>query len=552
MKLDKIKPTNFVEDIILKDLKTGLVKKVQTRHPPEPSGYLHIGHVRNIILNYETAKKFNGICNLRFDDTNPTKERQEFVEAIKDDVHWLGFNYENVFYATDYFQENYEIAINFIKNDKAFVCDLSPEELSKTRGTLNEPGINSPYRNRSVEENLKLFEKMKNGEFKAGACCLRAKIDMSSPNINMRDPVIYRIQYSEHQRIGRTWNIYPSYDFSHPLDDALEGVTHSICGLEFEDHLPLYNWVIENSGLPTKSKRIVYSNLTIKGIVIGKRNIKKLVDENKICGFDDPRIFTLRGLKRRGVLPESLLRFSRESGVSRTTTVSEMSFFEHFVRDDLNKISKRVMAVLNPLKLIITNLPENNEENIILQDYPQNQETTSRNYKFGKELIIEQADFMENPIKNFHRLSVGTKVRLKGAYIIECTGFDKDENGNITCIYATYDKNTKSGETNVKVKSTIHWLNIRHMQKIQVRLIENLTLEGKTENEFEFNPNSLQVIENAYIESGIEFNFKERYQFLRDGYYCLDKDSTKTNLIFNRTVTLKDNKKLTKLIKEKH
>lgn len=545
MELDEIKTTNFVEDIILKDLKAGLVKKVQTRHPPEPSGYLHIGHVRNIILNYETAKKFKGICNLRFDDTNPTKEKQEFVQAIKDDVHWLGFNYENIFYATDYFQKNYEIAVNFIKNGKAFVCDLSPEELSKTRGTLNEPGIDSPYRNRSVEENLSLFEKMKNGEFKAGACCLRAKIDMSSPNINMRDPVIYRIQYSEHQRIGRAWNIYPSYDFSHPLDDALEGVTHSICGLEFEDHLPLYNWVVENSGLLTKPKRIVYSNLTIKGIVIGKRNIKKLVDEGKICGFDDPRIFTLRGLKRRGILPESLLRFSRESGVSRTTTVSEMSFFEHFIRDDLNKVSKRVMAVLNPLKLIITNLSENDEENIILQDYPQNQETTSRNYKFGKELIIEQADFMENPIKGFHRLSVGTKVRLKGAYIIECTGFDKDENGKIICIYATYDKNTKSGETNVKVKSTIHWLNAKHMQKIQVRLIENLTLESKTENgEFEFNPNSLQVIENAYIESGIEFTFAERYQFLRDGYYCLDKDSTKTNLVFNRTVTLKETKKV--------
>ena len=547
MKLDDIKPANFIEDIILKDLKAGIVKKVQLRHPPEPSGYLHIGHVRNIMLNYGIAEKFNGICNLRFDDTNPTKEKQEFVDSIKDDVHWLGFDYKNVFYATDYFQGNYEIAVKLIKDGKAFVCDLSPDELSKYRGTLSEPGVNSPYRNRSIEENLELFEKMKNGGFEAGACCLRAKIDMSSPNINMRDPVIYRIQYNAHQRIGKSWNIYPSYDFSHPLDDALEGVTHSICGLEFEDHRPLYNWVVENSGLSTRPKQIEYSNLTIKGVVIGKRNIKRFVSEGKISGFDDPRIYTLRGLKRRGVLPQSLLEFSREAGVSKTTTVCEMSFFEHFVRDGLNKISKRIMAVVSPLKLIITNYPENQEEDIILQDYPQNEQTTNRNYKFGKELFIEREDFMENPEKGFHRLFVGNKVRLKSAYIIECTSFDKDENGNVSCIYATYDKNTKSGEngSNIKVKSTIHWLSGKHAQKVEVRLFENLTLEDKNElGDFEFNPSSLQIIKDAYVESGIKFDFKERYQFIRNGYYCLDSDSTEQNIVFNRTATLKDTKKI--------
>jgi len=542
MNYDEIKTNNFVEDIVLNDLKSGLIKKVQTRHPPEPSGYLHIGHVRNIMLNYGIAKKFNGICNLRFDDTNPTKEKQEFVNSIKEDVHWLGFDYVNEFYATDYFQQNYEIAVKLIKEGKAFVCHLSPEELSKSRGTLTESGVNSPYRNRSVEENLELFERMKSGEFEAGTCCLRAKIDMASPNINMRDPVIYRIQYNTHQRIGNSWNIYPSYDFSHPLDDALEGVTHSICGLEFEDHRPLYNWVVENSGLENRPKQVEYSNLTIEGVIIGKRHIKKFVSEGKISGFDDPRIYTLRGLKRRGVLPESLLEFSKEASVSKTTTVCEMSFFEHFVRDTLNKVSKRVMAVLNPLKLIITNYPENTFEDVILEDYPQNEQTTTRTYKFGRELFIEQDDFMVEPAPKFYRLSVGKKVRLKGAYIIECTGFDRDENGNVTTVYATYDETTKSGsDSKVKVKATIHWLTCKYAQKVKVRLIENLTLSNKTKDgEYEFNPNSLQVLENAYVEQGVNYNFDERYQFIRNGYYCLDPDTTPQKLVFNRTVTLKD------------
>lgn len=544
--LDEIKADNFIEDIIIKDLKDGKVDHVQTRQPPEPSGYLHLGHIRNIMLNYGIARKFNGVCNLRFDDTNPTKEKQEFIDAIQEDVHWLGFDYKNVFYATDYFQKNYEIAVKLIKEGKAFICDLSPEELSQYRGTLTEPGKDSPYRNRSVEENLDLFERMKNGEFPAGSRCLRAKIDMASPNINMRDPVIYRIQYNTHQRIGNDWNIYPSYDFSHPLDDALEGVTHSICGLEFEDHRPLYNWVIENSGLENRPRQIEYSNLTLRGVVLGKRYIKRFVNEGKIIGFDDPRVYTIRGMKRRGILPESLLEFCREASVSKTTTVCEMSFFEHFVRETLNNVSMRVMAVLNPLKLVIENYPEDAEEDVILEDYPQKENTTSRVYKFGRELWIEREDFMKEPVPKYHRLYVGNKVRLKGAFIVECTGFDEDENGNITTVYAKYDPETKSGsDCTVKVKGTIHWLNANHAKKIEARLFENLTLdEESVDGDYVFNPNSLTVLDNAYIEDGIEFNFDDRYQFMRNGYYCLDKDSTDEKLVFNRTVTLKETKKV--------
>ena len=541
----EIKADNFIEDIILKDLENGKIGAVQTRHPPEPSGYLHIGHVRNIMLNYGIAKKFGGVCNIRFDDTNPAKESQEFVDAIKEDVHWLGFDYENVYHATDYFQQNYEIALKLIKEGKAYVCDLSPEELSAYRGTLTEPGKDSPYRNRSVEENLELFEKMKNGEFEQGKCCLRAKIDMASPNINMRDPVIYRIQYGSHQRIGRQWNIYPSYDFSHPLDDALEGVTHSICGLEFEDHRPLYNWVIENSGLKNKPQQIEYSNFNIEGVVIGKRHIKRFVNEGKISGFDDPRIYTLRGLKRRGVLPESLLAFSREAKVSKTTTICEMPFFEHFVRDTLNKVAKRVMAVTRPIKLVITNYEEGKEEDVVLEDFPQNETTTTRTYKFGRELYIEEEDFLKVPVPKFHRLYPGNKVRLKGAYIIECTGFDEDENGNVTTIYATYDPATKSGsDCNVKVKGTIHWLNQKYAKQVEVRLFENLTLSSRRDEngDYEFNPNSLTVLENAYVEDGVNYNMEERYQFIRNAYFCLDSDSTAEKLVFNRTVTLKDSK----------
>lgn len=548
----EVEATNFIEEQINKDLEDGRFNAVQTRHPPEPSGYLHIGHVRNIVLNYGIAEKYHGVCNLRYDDTNPTKESQEFVDAIQEDVKWLGYHWNEIHYATDYFQKNYEYAVKLIKDGKAFVCDLSPEELSKSRGTLTEPGKDSPYKNRSIEENLALFERMKNGEFPAGSRCLRAKIDMASPNMNMRDPVIYRIQYAHHQRIGDKWCIYPSYDFSHPLDDALEGVSHSICGPEFEDHRPLYNWVIENCGVPNKSRQIEYANLYIKGAILGKRFIKKLVQDGKVCGFDDPRLYTIRGLRRRGVLPQSLKEFVRAAGISKSNALIEPAFLEHFIRDDLNRVSKRVMAVLNPVELEITNME--GEEEIVLEDFPQNEETTYRKYYFGKNLLIEKEDFIKEPDPKFYRLYVGAKVRLKGAYIITCTGFDEDEKGNITKIYAEYDPETKSGSNcNVKVKGTIHWVNPNHAEKIEVRLFDNLVEEESAElvegqehavSDYKINPNSIITIENAYIEDNLNVNFEERYQFIRNGYFCLDKDSTENKKVFNRTITLKETKKI--------
>ena len=549
----EVEATNFIEEIINKDLKEGRFDHVQTRHPPEPSGYLHIGHVRNIVLNYGLAKKYGGVCNLRYDDTNPQKESQEFVDAIQDDVHWLGYDWHEIHYATEYFQMNYEVAIKLIKEGKAYVCDLSPEELTQYRGTLTEPGKNSPYRDRSVEENLDLFERMKNGEFEMGSRCLRAKIDMSSPNMNMRDPVIYRIQYLNHQRIGRSWNIYPTYDFSHPLDDCYEGVSHSICGPEFEDHRPLYNWVVENSGLKNHSRQVEYANLYIKGAILGKRFIKKLVQDGLVWGFDDPRLYSLRGLRRRGVLPESLKTFVLAAGISKSNALIDPEFLNHFIRDDLNKISKRVMAVLRPIKLVINNWDENREEEVDLEDYPQNEETTHRKYYFGKVSYIESEDFIKEPNPKFYRLYVGAKVRLKGAYIVECTGFDQDENGNVTTVYANYIEGTKSGsDCQVKVKGTIHWVNPKHALKVEVRLFENLVDEQSQEevegqehatDNFKINPNSLTVLNNCYVEDDVTYTEEERYQFIRNGYFCLDKDSTNDKLVFNRTITLKDNKK---------
>lgn len=544
-----IEASNFIEDIIVKDIKDGRFDCVQTRHPPEPSGYLHIGHVRNIMLNYGIAEKFGGVCNLRYDDTNPIKEDQEFVDAIQEDVLWLGYKWGKVLYATDYFQANYEIAVKLIKEGKAFVCDLSPDELSKSRGTLTEPGTESPYRNRTPEENLDLFERMKNGEFEMGTRCLRAKIDMKSPNMNMRDPVIYRIQFNHHQRIGNSWKIYPSYDFSHPLDDAIEGVSHSICGPEFEDHRPLYDWVIDNSGLSQKPRQVEYSNLYIKGAILGKRFMKKLVKDGKVSGFDDPRLYSLRGLKRRGVLPESLRNFVEATGVSKSNSLVEQAFLEHFVRDTLNNVSKRIMAILEPIKLVVTNFE--GTESVELKDYPQKQESTSRQYTFGKNLLIERSDFEKVPPEKYHRMFVGNEVRLMGAYIVKCTGYDEDENGNVTTVYCEYDPETKSGSGSIKkVKGTIHWLNSEFARKVEVRLINNLiseetaeAVEGQenavSDDEYKFNPNSMIVLENAFVEDDVQFNMEDRYQFLRNGYFALDKDSTDKKLVFNRTITLK-------------
>lgn len=553
--MEKVEATNFIEEIINKDIADGRVKAIQTRHPPEPSGYLHIGHVRNIVLNYGIAQKYGGVCNLRYDDTNPTKESQEFVDAIQEDVKWLGYHWNEIHYATDYFQKNYEYAVQLIKDGKAYVCDLSPEELSKTRGTLTEPGVESPYRNRSVEENLELFEKMKNGDFPAGSRCLRAKIDMASPNMNMRDPVIYRIQFNHHQRIGDTWKIYPSYDFSHPLDDALEGVSHSICGPEFEDHRPLYNWVVENCKTGNNPRQIEYANLYIKGAILGKRFIKKLVQDGVVSGFDDPRLYSLRGLKRRGVLPESLKDFVVGAGITKSNALLEPAFLEHFIRNTLNQVSRRVMAVLNPLELEITNYEEGKEEEVYLEDYPQREENKGeRTYYFGKHLLIEKEDFIKEPNPKFYRFYVGAEVRLKGAYIVRCTGFDEDENGNVTKVYCEYLPDTKSGsDCTKKVKGTIHWINPSHADKIEVRLFENLIDESSASDVegqehavegYKLNPNSKIVLENCYIESGLDVNFDERYQFIRNGYFCLDKDSTDGKMVFNRTITLKETKKI--------
>lgn len=548
-KAEPIEATNFIEQEINKDILSGKITgHIQTRHPPEPSGYLYIGHVRNIVLNYGTALKYGGICNLRYDDTNPIKEKQEFVDALQEDVKWLGYQWNDIKYASDYFQQNYEVAVKLIKEGKAYVCDLSPEELSKTRGTLTEPGTNSPYRNRSVEENLDLFERMKNGEFKMGERCLRAKIDMASPNINMRDPVIYKIQYLNHQRIGRSWNIYPTYDFSHPMDDCIEGVTHSICGIEFEDHRPLYDWVVENCGYKNKSRQIEYSNLLIKGEISGKRNIKKLVEAGIVSGWDDPRLITLRALRRRGVLPESLIDFVNAAGVGKTTSVCERSMLDYFIRNTLNEKSRRVMAVLDPVELEITNYE--GEEEVLLDDYPQKEESTKRKYLFGKHLVVERSDFMAEPEPKFHRLYVGNEVRLTGAYIIKCTGFEKDKNGKVVKIFATYDPTTKSGTegANRKVKGTIHWLNAEHTKKCEVRNFEQLILtdeeevlnEREEKEEFRVNPNSLVVNKNALVEDDVEYCLEDRYQFMRNGYYALDSvDSKPESLVFNRVVELK-------------
>jgi len=552
MKSKPIEATNFIEEIINKDILEGrneLSECVQTRHPPEPSGYLHIGHARNIYLNYGTALKYDGICNLRFDDTNPSKESQEFVDAIIADVKWLGYCPKNIFFATDYFQKNYEYCVKLLKEGKAYVDDLSPDELTAYRGTLTEAGKNSPFRERTIEENLDLFDRMKNGEFEAGSRCVRAKIDMASPNINMRDPVIYRIQYGNHQRIGKKWNIYPTYDFSHPMDDAMEGVTHSMCGLDFEDHRPLYDWVVESCGFVNKPRQIESSLMLIKGVILGKRNIKRLVEKGVVSGWDDPRLFTLRALKRRGVMPEAILNFVKACSIGKANSLIERSFLEHFIRENLNQISRRVMAVLDPVELELTNLDK--AEEIELDDYPQNETTTKRNLTFEKHLFVDRDDFIDFNDPKFYRLQVGGEVRLKGAYIVKCTGFDRDASGQVSKIYAEVEFDTKSGSGSTKkVKGTIHWLPARESRKCTINIYENLideNFDGKivetTDFDSQINTNSHKIITNALVEKNVDFNLDERYQFLRKGYFCVDSVlSTKENLVFNEVIDLKSSK----------
>ena len=539
---------NFIEDIIDKDIAEGRTKKVITRFPPEPNGYLHIGHAKSILLNYGLAKEYGGQFNLRFDDTNPTKEKTEFVESIKADVEWLGADFEDrCFFASNYFEKMYEAAIKLIKKGKAFVCDLSADEIREYRGTLTEPGKNSPYRERSIEENLDLFERMKNGEFPDGSKVLRAKIDMSSPNMNMRDPVIYRIARMTHHNTGDDWCIYPMYDFAHPIEDAVEGVTHSICTLEFEDHRPLYDWVVRELEYENPPKQIEFAKLYLTNVVTGKRYIKKLVDNGIVDGWDDPRLVTISALRRRGYTPESIKLFMELSGVTKSNASSDYAMLEYCIRETLKIEKKRVMAVLDPVKLVITNFPEGETEWLDAPHNLENEALGSRKLAFTRELYIEREDFMIDPPKKYFRLFPGNEVRLMNAYFVTCTGYDVDENGRVTEIRCTYDPETKSGSgfEGRKVKGTIHWVSASHAVPCEVRLYENIVDEEKgvynEDGELNLNPNSLTIIKNAFVEESLKGTTEvEQYQFVRNGFFCLDsKDSRPEMPVFNRIVSLK-------------
>ncbi|MEI3245867.1 MAG: glutamine--tRNA ligase/YqeY domain fusion protein [Lachnospiraceae bacterium] len=545
---------NFIEQIIEKDLEEGKYETICTRFPPEPNGYLHIGHAKSILLNYGLAQKYHGRFNMRFDDTNPTKEKVEFVESIKKDIQWLGADWEDrLYFASDYFEQMYEAAVKLIKKGKAFVCDLTAEEIREYRGTLTEPGKNSPYRDRSVEENLQLFEEMKAGKYADGEKVLRAKIDMASPNINMRDPVIYRVAHMTHHRTGDTWCIYPMYDFAHPIEDAIEGVTHSICTLEFEDHRPLYEWVVTELEYPRPPKQIEFAKLYLTNVVTGKRYIKKLVEDGVVDGWDDPRLVSIAALRRRGFTPESIKMFVELCGVSKANSSVDYAMLEYCIREDLKLKRPRMMAVLDPLKVVIDNYPEGQVEYVEADNNLENESLGKRMVPFGRELYIEREDFMEVPPKKYKRLYPDNEVRLMSAYFVKCVGFDKDENGNITTVHCTYDPETKcgSGFTGRKVKGTIHWVYAPTAVKAEVRLYENLIDEEKgvynEDGSMNINPNSLTVRE-AYLEPALkEAKAMESFQFVRNGYFCVDnKDSNKGEPVFNRIVSLKSSFKLPK------
>lgn len=546
---------NFIERIIDEDLKNGTYTGVVTRFPPEPNGYLHVGHAKSILLNYGLAKEYGGKFNLRFDDTNPTKEKVEFVDSIIKDVEWLGCHYDGeVKFASNYYPQMYEAAIKLIKKGKAYVCDLSAEEIRAYRGTLTEPGKDSPYRNRSIEENLRLFEGMKNDEFEDGSKVLRAKIDMASPNINMRDPVIYRISRQTHHNTGDEWIIYPMYDFAHPIEDAIEGVTHSICTLEFEDHRPLYDWVVRELEYPQPPKQIEFAKMYLTNVITGKRYIKRLVDEGIVDGWDDPRLVTIAALRRRGFTPESIQTFMNLVGVTKANSSVDYQYLEHCLREDLKPKAPRIMAVLDPIKLVIDNYPEGEYELVEGSINMDNPEAGKKQLPFERELWIEREDFMEEPPKKYFRLFVGNEVRLMNAYFVKCTGFEKDENGNVTVVHATYDPETKvgSGFTGRKVKGTIHWVPVHHCIEATARLYENLVDEEKgvynEDGSLNLNPNSLQVVEHCYIEPfAKDAKKQDKFQFVRNGYFCVDeKDTTDDRLVFNRIVSLKSSFKLPK------
>ncbi len=535
---------NFIHSYIQEDLK-GELNKLRTRFPPEPNGYLHIGHAKSICLNFGLANLYGGKCNLRFDDTNPTKEDVEYVDSIKEDVKWLGFDWEDrLFFASSYFDKFYEIAVKLIKEGKAFVCDLNAEQLKEYRGTLSTPGKNSPYRDRSVEENLDLFERMKNGEFPDGSHTLRAKIDMASPNINMRDPVIYRIAHASHHRTGDKWCIYPMYDFAHPLEDAIEGITHSICTMEFEDHRPIYNWVVENSGLEAKPRQIEFARLGMTNTVMSKRKLRALVENNLVDGWDDPRMPTISGLRRRGYTPEAIRDFCEKIGVSKANSKVDSSLLDYCIRDDLKTKAKVVMAVLNPLKVIIDNYPEGQTEMLTVENNPENEALGKREVPFSKEIYIEKEDFMEVPVKKFFRLAPLKEVRLKGAYFVTCVGVDKDENGEITAVHCTYDPLSKGGNSpdGRKVKGTLHWVNAATAVKTEARLYDYMMLDNPEDPDGDMimNPESLKVTD-CFVEPSLKEAAKgDKFQFMRNGYYCVDtKDTTDEKIVFNRIVPLK-------------
>lgn len=533
--------SNFIHNEIDKDLREGKVTKVLTRFPPEPNGYIHLGHAKAIIINFTTAEKYNGKTNLRFDDTNPTKEEVEYEHAIMEDIKWLGFDWgDRLYNASDYFGKLYEFAQRLIKLGKAYVCDLSAEEMREYRGDFNRLGIDSPYRNRSVEENLDLLERMKKGEFKDGEKVLRAKIDMKHPKILMRDPVIYRISHVEHHNTGNEWCIYPMYDYAHPLSDAIEGITHSLCSKEFEERRELYDWFIREVELfDEKPRQIEFARLNVTDTVMSKRLLLKLVNDKVVDGWDDPRMPTIRGMKRRGYTKTAIRKFIDNAGVSKSDSIVDFANLEHFVREDLKLVVKRVMAVLNPLKVVITNYPEGQEEMLEIENNQDNPEMGSRKIPFSREIYVERDDFMEVPEKKFFRLFPGNEVRLKGAYFIKCNDIVKDENGNVTEIHCTYDKDTKSGSgfSGRKVKSTLHWVSAVHAKKAEIRLYDSIY---KTiDDEVQFNESSLTILDNCYVEPCLaDTELEEKVQFYRHGYFCRDTKSP-DDLVFNLTVSIK-------------
>ena len=546
---ERLTPKNFIEEFIQQDIQEKGLSHIQTRFPPEPNGYLHIGHAKALFIDFSMAEKFGGSCNLRFDDTNPTKEDEEFVDAIQEDIRWMGFHWDHVFFGSDYFDTCYELAVKLIKKGVAYVCDLSKDEMREYRGTLTEPGRNSPWRDRSVEENLDLFERMKNGEFPDGSRTLRAKIDMASPNMNMRDPAMYRIIHMRHHHTGDKWCIYPMYDFAHPIQDAIEGVTHSLCSLEYEDHRPLYDWVVEQCEFEHKPRQIEFARLNLTNTMMSKRYLRRLVEERHVAGWDDPRMPTLCGLRRRGYTAESIRDFLTRVGVAKADSVVETAMLEHCVREDLNAHAHRMMAVLDPIRLVVENWPEGKTEAVAMENLPSDPAAGSRTLTFGRELYIQREDFSYDPPKKYFRLKPDGEVRLKGAYIVKCTRYETDEAGNVTTVYCTYDPESHSGEGQRKVKGTLHWLSKEDAVPAEFRLYEDLLLPETPENaQLDFtqrlNPDSM-VRKQGFVEPALAACAPGcRYQFMRVGYFCSDLDHTPAAPVFNRIVGLKDSFKM--------